>query len=278
MELYDKKKNIHSQNGEDGIIESIFEKIGTGSKVCCEFGAWDGIYLSNTRNLIEGGWKAIMIEGDPIRFQDLVRTYEGNENVHCVNAFVDCGNNRLENILAETGMPSVQFLSIDIDGLDYAIFSYLKIRPALICVETSTVFDPRIAELVPDEIAKNNIGQSLGAFSRAGQRLGYSLVCYTGNAFYVRDDLAHGLRVLSDDEAYLQHINRDLSYENRKYLYAMNTGIHYPYFRHRNRILSGRYLGLKLCDIFKYRSSMVYTQARRILSQMLPFLRNKRRR
>ena len=47
------KKNIFSQNGEDGIIEEIFKRLNDVSdKKCCEFGAWDGKHLSNTCNLI----------------------------------------------------------------------------------------------------------------------------------------------------------------------------------------------------------------------------------
>jgi hypothetical protein len=42
------KKNVYSQNGEDGIIDYILNKIPDKDNWCCEFGAWDGKYLSNT--------------------------------------------------------------------------------------------------------------------------------------------------------------------------------------------------------------------------------------
>lgn len=41
MKLSSVVKNVYSQNGEDGIIEKIFEVIGTISRICIEFGAWD---------------------------------------------------------------------------------------------------------------------------------------------------------------------------------------------------------------------------------------------
>ena len=42
------KKNIYSQNGEDGIIEVILNRLDDKlDKTCCECGAWDGINLSN---------------------------------------------------------------------------------------------------------------------------------------------------------------------------------------------------------------------------------------
>jgi len=60
IDLLEYKKNIFSQNGEDGIIEKIFDLIGTRNKVCCEFGAWDGIHFCNIRNLIiNKGWHGV---------------------------------------------------------------------------------------------------------------------------------------------------------------------------------------------------------------------------
>lgn len=51
--LSDYKFIKHSQFGEDGIIQKIFEIIGTKSKFCIEFGGYDGITMSNTAYL----WK-----------------------------------------------------------------------------------------------------------------------------------------------------------------------------------------------------------------------------
>lgn len=45
--------NVTSQFGEDGIIEKILEVIGDANRWCVEFGASDGVYLSNTYNLIK---------------------------------------------------------------------------------------------------------------------------------------------------------------------------------------------------------------------------------
>ena len=51
------KKNIYSENGEDGILLYILKKtklIKNSSPLwCCEFGAWDGIHGSNTFNLVK---------------------------------------------------------------------------------------------------------------------------------------------------------------------------------------------------------------------------------
>jgi len=53
--LLDYRKDVTSQTGEDGIIDKVFEIIGTQSKWCVEFGAYDGKFCSNTYNLINRG-------------------------------------------------------------------------------------------------------------------------------------------------------------------------------------------------------------------------------
>jgi len=49
--LSDYAYNVYSQFGEDGIIKKIFEILGTLSKVCIEFGAWDGCTHPSTQKL-----------------------------------------------------------------------------------------------------------------------------------------------------------------------------------------------------------------------------------
>jgi hypothetical protein len=68
------KYNIYSQNGEDGIIEEVFKRLGLdefNKFWVVEFGAWDGKHLSNTFNLIKKGAASCLIEGDSTKFLDL---------------------------------------------------------------------------------------------------------------------------------------------------------------------------------------------------------------
>jgi hypothetical protein len=119
--LLDHKKDVHSQTGEDGIIEAILSALGERDKWCVEFGAWNGQHLSNTWNLIHNsGYRAVLIEGDSSRYQDLCSTYNGNSRVVAVNAFVGFDpHNGLDSILADTSIPrDFDFCAIDIDGND----------------------------------------------------------------------------------------------------------------------------------------------------------------
>src|ERR1700736_6997956 len=74
--LLDHRSNVTSQIGQDGILARIFDLIGFGQKLCVEFGAWDGKFLSNTWNLIANeNWGGVLIEGDPAKFQALAATH-----------------------------------------------------------------------------------------------------------------------------------------------------------------------------------------------------------
>jgi hypothetical protein len=56
-------RNFTSQFGEDGIIEEILIRLGAVvPKYFVEFGAWDGVHLSNTHSLAKLGWSGLYIE------------------------------------------------------------------------------------------------------------------------------------------------------------------------------------------------------------------------
>ncbi|MDH4185751.1 MAG: FkbM family methyltransferase [Nitrospira sp.] len=247
QDLLAHKHNIFSQNGEDGIIARIFNVIGRESSICCEFGAWDGIHLSNCRELILNGWQGIMIEGDASKYEALVKTYAGNTRVRCINQYVDVSSHLLVSILKGVGVHEIDFLSIDIDGLDYEIFSELDLSPRVICVEVNAGHSPRETACLPKTIARGNIGQPLGLFSATAKAKGYGLVCYTGNAFYVRMDLLDrfGLGCRTDEEAYADFLSH-LSEPEKEWLYLVGRGLNPPYYDFCNPFLGGWQLGISL--------------------------------
>ena len=170
--------NKYSQFGEDGIIEIIFKIIRTNSKLCVEFGAWDGFHLSNTANLWTNGWKGILIEGNKRRFNHLCSNVK-KFNCICINAFVERnGNNSLESLLTNHGISEqVDLLSIDIDGNDYYIFESLKeIRPRVIICEYNPTIPAEIELLAEYD---NYFGCSVASLNNLAIRKGYALVAIT---------------------------------------------------------------------------------------------------
>ena len=126
-------RNVYSQFGEDGLIAAIFEKIGIKNRWCFEVGAYDGIWLSNTKTLRDEGWSALLVESNVDHFQRL--SLFANDAVKCVNEHVDCSS--LDRLLKDAGAPTNLDLGvIDIDGQDYWVWDGMRnYAPRVMMVE-----------------------------------------------------------------------------------------------------------------------------------------------
>jgi hypothetical protein len=210
--LADFKSCTFSQFGEDGILDTIFHFIGTESKRCIEFGAWDGFYLSNVANLfVNNNWEAILIECDPIKFGELVKNVAPYKCT-CLCEPVGIGSQSLESILTKYSIPfsTIDLLSIDIDGNDYYIFESLeKMRPRVIVCEYNPTFPAHLDIYAPYDHRSVELkcGCSVGALMRLAKQKDYTLVAITDtNAFFVRNDV---MPHLSDFELSLDKIKID---------------------------------------------------------------------
>lgn len=184
-------KNIYTQFGEDGIIEKLLEDLEIEDGIVVEFGAWDGVYLSNVFNL----WKnkkfnAILIESDIEKYNDLQAICGRRNSVECLNYFInpdpnheDCLDKILDKSKFKITESNLVLVSIDVDTCDYGIFeSMTKYTPKIIIIETHTGYGH-------DQYHASAQGSSLRSITELAERKGYKLVCHTGNAFYVRKDL-----------------------------------------------------------------------------------------
>src|ERR1019366_3413834 len=81
----------YSQDCEQGAVFAALggeDKVRATPQVCIEIGAWHFETFSNSRALIECGWKAVLIEPSPAPMIGLLDAYGENPNVTLINAAV----------------------------------------------------------------------------------------------------------------------------------------------------------------------------------------------
>ncbi len=206
------KANIHSQNGEDGVIAELVQRIGLVVNQdfwCVEFGAWDGVHLSNTFALVKSkSATAVMIEGDEQKFVSLKETAEKYPSIIPLEGFVT-GNQfpeespttglfsgafsrekmaTLDQILSTTPCPKdYELLSIDIDSFDLEVWAaHQDFKPKIVVIEINSSLEPGILQWH----GRGRVGNSFSSTLAIARAKGYSLVCHTGNMIFVRNDLA----------------------------------------------------------------------------------------
>ena len=186
--------NVYSQHGEDGIIQSILSKLKANALSldfwCCEFGAWDGKYLSNTFNLIENyNYKSVLIEPDPSKFAELTINMENFPDQHLFNQFVYLNTkSNLESFLLSAKAPkNLDLLSIDVDGMDYWIFESLKeFRPKIICIEYNHSI-PFNVSYIQEKSFQIKQGSSAKAIMELGNQKGYTVVAISRSNLILLD-------------------------------------------------------------------------------------------
>ncbi|MEE8342036.1 MAG: hypothetical protein V3R52_08070, partial [Candidatus Neomarinimicrobiota bacterium] len=180
-------------------------------------------------------------------------TYANDDHVHCFNQFIDTKRNSLSSILSEEWKENLDFLSVDIDGLDYEVFESLDFFPKVICIEVNTCHSPDSNEKVSRDTAKINVGQPLKYFVNIAESKGYQLVCFTGNAFFVKKDLLinNKFKSISAKVAYLQHLET-IPNHVKEHLYFVNKGVVNSLHNFDNPYLTKKRLELSFLQIIKY--------------------------
>lgn len=188
--------SIYSQNGEDGLIEEIFRRIGTTNKYFMEFGVHS--YKNNTTFLLVSGWEGVWIEGSNEKFVTLQLKLSTKDMIRLkyINAFIT--KDTFKQVLVDYNIPnSIDLLSIDIDGNDFYIFKTLKsFRPRVVIIEYNASLGPSKSLVMEYNTnfhwkGGNYFGASLKALEKLGAEMGYMLVgCdFSGtNAFFVDQD------------------------------------------------------------------------------------------
>lgn len=212
IDVNDYKRQVHSQSGEDGILEKIFETLEIKNGWYCEFGAGDGNWICNTRKLREEGWKGVLIEGDSESFNNLKNNYGEHPDVSIIESYISCEpGESLDDLLSSTDIPSdFDLLSIDVDGNDLWIWKSLKkYTPKVVVVEYNPHYDPTESLTIKYDPnhrfnSDNYYGATAGAFNKLAEELGYKLVGSTGglNLFYCKKEISDKFKELDINEVY----------------------------------------------------------------------------
>lgn len=204
---------VFSQNEEDGILNEIFNRIGTTNKFFVEFGVQDGLEC-NSHYLLFQGWSGVFIEGSTeyckMINNNFSKLIEKNK-LKVLNNFITKENiNDLIGTTDAANIKDIDLLSIDIDGNDYHIFNIINIvNPRVIVIEYNSKFPPPVEWIMPYDPnyvwkdASDKQSASLESITKLANKKNYQLVAtdFAGvNAFFVRKDLCED-KFPTDDSA-----------------------------------------------------------------------------
>lgn len=231
---------VYSQNDEDGIIEEIFNRIGTTNKTFIEFGLQDGLE-SNTHYLLFKDWKGLWIECDENDYQKICHKFVNvikDGQLQVLKAFITKDN--INQLFIQSGVEGeIDLLSIDIDGNDYYVFECIEaVQARVVIMEYNGKFPPNYAwkqAYNAEHIwyGSDKHGASLLELTQLASKKGYSLVgtningC---NAFFVRDDLVNETFLQPFTSEYLYNpmrvnLKHRSGHPSNNCLYKMNQGI-----------------------------------------------------
>jgi hypothetical protein len=181
---------------EKSVYSELLSRIPTVHRYVVEFGAYDGCTMSNSRDLIvNAGWSALLIEGDPRFYRALHARYRDNPRVVTYKTLVTPEN--INALFARAGVPpDFEVLSIDVDSIDYYLWQALTdFSPKIVIIEYNASIPPDREYVVPPDEAlrlsgTSREGASILSFYRLGREKGYSLVYSElsgANLFFVHD-------------------------------------------------------------------------------------------
>ncbi len=215
--LHEVEFRVHSQFGDDGIIQWLVARLPSLPKRFVEFGVED-YSESNTRFLmVQRNWTGLVIDGSPKNMRRLhARRWFWRYDLTALARFVTREN--VDDLIAEWADDRpVGLLHIDIDGNDYWVWDAIKsISPGIVIMEYNAVFGCERAITIPyapyfQRFASHHSGQyagaSLGALTHLAGLKGYALIGSNSagnNAYFVRRDLLdESVREVSIEHAFV---------------------------------------------------------------------------
>jgi len=194
-------RQMYSQQGEDGVIAEIFNRIGAGGKTFAEIGIGDG-RENTTRFLLESGWSGTWFEGSKSNVaaaHEFMRDFVATGQLKIVQGFITAEN--VNDVFREAGISeSVDYLSIDIDQNTSYVWQALSLRSRAACIEYNCTMPPNVPMAVPydpEAVWDGSAwyGASLKTLENIGRSKNMALVgCDLPgiNSYFVRTEEAEG--------------------------------------------------------------------------------------
>lgn len=188
-----------SQNGEDGIINEIFNRLDITKGQFIEIGTGDGSE-NNTRLLLELGWKGVWIDGSTKNLNTINSNFQNfikNEKLFACANFVD--ENNINSLLKKIEISKdVDLLSLDLDLTTHLVWESINyITPKVLVIEYNGFFPKNT--LWQANIRGNmswdgsiNMGASLSTIIKISEEKNYKFIgteLSGTNAFFVHQSL-----------------------------------------------------------------------------------------
>lgn len=203
----------YSQTDEDGILLYLFSVLGAPSRRAVEICAGDGLECNAANLVLNHGWDALLVDGDPANVERGQRFFSKAKQTYVypprfVQAWIT--RDSVDDLIKSNGFDGeIDLLSLDLDGVDYWIWDAITaVTPRVVVVEYQDILGPDRVWTVPyaDDFSAdshpatgempNFAGASLAAFVQLGRAKGYRLVGVNRlgfNAFFVRDDIGQDI-------------------------------------------------------------------------------------
>jgi len=203
---------ITSQNNEDGIINHIFDILKIDKLNFIEIGF--DYYQNNSLAVLKRCNKGLFVDGDNkkvIILKNVLKLFYPATKITVQNALVDIDNINQIKEQNFNNQEEIDFLSIDVDGIDYYLLKEINFKPKLFCIEYNFWFGKDLSCAVPykknysiDSLS-NYVGASLKAITELANSKGYHLIALDSacvNAFFIRDDLKHNFEILNLEKSF----------------------------------------------------------------------------
>lgn len=197
---------ITSQNNEDGIINHIFSKLKVNQINFIEIGF--DYFENNSLNLVNKTSKGLFIDGDQDKvflLKNLLKITYPLRKIEVICELINKDNINSLILKFFKKDDEIDFISIDVDGIDYFLLDAINVKPKLICIEYNFWYGKEKKCSVPYKedfrwkMGSLYSGTSLQALNSLANSKGYYLVALDSscvNAFFIREDLKDNFEIL----------------------------------------------------------------------------------